>query len=45
VEISNKFMTLDNLDESLGIVSAWESIREHNQDLSKRKSRISQAEV
>jgi hypothetical protein len=45
VGISNKFVTLENLDESLDIGSAWESIREHNQYLSKRKSAISQAQV
>jgi hypothetical protein len=29
VEISNRFATLENLDESLEINSAWESIREN----------------
>jgi hypothetical protein len=29
VEISNRFAALENIDENLGINSAWESIREN----------------
>jgi hypothetical protein len=43
VEIPNRFAALENLDESLDTNNGWESVRD--QDLSQRKSRISQAEA
>jgi hypothetical protein len=45
VEISNRFVALENLDESLDINSAWESVRENIKTSAKKKSGPSQVKA